>query len=169
MEEWREVNGHHDYLVSSDGRIMSLKKGIKHELKPGLSGRGYLTVSLDNGHTKPIHRLVAKAFIPNPDTKPAVNHIDGNKQNNRVDNLEWCTKSENERHAYRTGMKNQRMRKRSMRSVRIVETGETFRSIGECARHIHGYESSICNCLSRARDTHRGYHFEYAEEGDKDA
>ena len=54
-----------------------------------------------------IHRLVALTFIPNPENKPCVNHIDGNKQNNFINNLEWCTRSENEKHAWKYNLKNQ--------------------------------------------------------------
>ena len=76
-------------------------------LKPYVSEKGYLLVDL-RGHEKrtikTVHRLVAEAFIPNPENKPQVNHIDGNKQNNCVDNLEWCTNSENQIHAFKSGL-----------------------------------------------------------------
>ena len=64
---------------------------------------GYLSVGID-GSRNYVHRLVAKYFIPNPNNLPCVNHKDGNKQNNRVDNLEWCTHSENTLHSFRTGL-----------------------------------------------------------------
>lgn len=83
--EWRKIKGF--YKVSDNGQV-SYKNKI---LKPGLGGNGYLTVNIGRGNSKSIHRLVAEAFIPNPDGLPCVNHKDENKTNNRVDNLEWCT------------------------------------------------------------------------------
>lgn len=97
-----------DYLVSTYGRVKSLKGKVKI-LKPVL-GRGYLRVDLSkDGKPKHfnVHQLVALAFIPNPNCKREVNHIDGNKLNNYVDNLEWCTQSENIQHAVATGLKAQ--------------------------------------------------------------
>ena len=77
------------------------------------------------------HRAVALAFIPNPENKPQVNHIDGNKLNNRVDNLEWVTNSENCLHRYRVLKKDRNGRERK---VRCVETGEIFESLTEAAK-----------------------------------
>jgi hypothetical protein len=99
------------YQVSTAGRVRSLprkttKGGI---LRQSTSKRGYKTISLNNGSYKTnasVHKLVATAFIPNPNNKPCINHIDGNPSNNRVGNLEWCTYSENELHAYSLGKVN---------------------------------------------------------------
>lgn len=107
-EIWRDIavfNG--DYQESNYGRTKSFKHGKVKILKPSVSRNGYLYINLkSNGVHKRclIHRLVAILFIPNPDNKPQVNHIDGNKQNNRVDNLEWVTGSENITHAYELGL-----------------------------------------------------------------
>lgn len=71
------------------------------------NGRGYANITLIKNGNKfktVIHRLVAKAFIPNPENKPEVNHINGNKRDNRLDNLEWCTSSENRKHAFKIGL-----------------------------------------------------------------
>lgn len=86
-------------VIGKDGRKMNIAEKI---LKPYSRERGYLTVNacIDSSH-KPIfvHRLVAEAFLPNPQNKPFINHIDNNPANNRVDNLEWCTQTENMQHS----------------------------------------------------------------------
>lgn len=91
--------GHRDYKRVLKGRMLKpnntyIKRRGSTEYK-----QGYSYVSINN-RTYTIHRLVAEAFIPNDANKPDINHLDGNKHNNRVDNLEWCTKSENEKHSY---------------------------------------------------------------------
>jgi hypothetical protein len=97
------------YFVREDGVVYSCyKNGKVKEIKPYLTkrGKGYLTISIsDNGTINKhyVHRLVAKAFIPNVDDKKEVNHIDGDTLNNTVSNLEWCTHSENIKHAWITG------------------------------------------------------------------
>lgn len=109
IEIWRHIKNYEGYyLVSNCGNIKSLKRkrlngGCLREriLKPGIRGRGYLFVNLCRNRHKGrinIHRAVAKAFIFNPKYKPCINHKDGNKLNNSVTNLEWCTYTENEFH-----------------------------------------------------------------------
>lgn len=93
-EEWKEIRQTAgDYFVSNYGRVISLKLTKPRIMKP-FNCNGYLYVSID-GHDRRIHRLVATAFIPNPEGKKIVHHKDGNKQNNKVSNLEWATASEN--------------------------------------------------------------------------
>lgn len=113
-EEWRNVTGdaiefHNDYQVSNFGRIKSFKCGKVTILKPNSDGNGYLCIQFKKGNNEKqfkVHRLVAQAFIPNPDNKLEVNHRDksGDKRNNCVENLEWATRSENMQHAYDTGL-----------------------------------------------------------------
>lgn len=108
-EIWKDIEGYEGkYQISNLGRIRSVKTQYKI-LKPDLyNGRGYANITLikdDEKFKTVIHRLVAKAFIPNPKDKPIVNHINGNKLDNRADNLEWCTESENAEHAYKTGLR----------------------------------------------------------------
>ena len=93
------------YYATKEGNILSNRKfNIPTVMKPFSDKNGYLRVKL-LGKTCKVHRLVATAFIPNPENKPTVNHINGIKSDNRVDNLEWATYTENTRHAYDTGLK----------------------------------------------------------------
>lgn len=104
-EEWNPIdptyiNGSEGYIVSSHGRLMN----NNNKIFLGNTGeQGYVRVSI-NEKLYRMHILVAQAFHENPENKPHVNHKDGNRSNNHVDNLEWCTRSENMQHAYDTGL-----------------------------------------------------------------
>lgn len=96
-ERWKKVDA--DYDVSNQGRI---RHGSRI-LSGSLHNDGYIYVTL-HGKQQPLHRVIAKTFLPNPGSKPEVNHKDGNKQNNFIENLEWVTRSENQKHAIRNGL-----------------------------------------------------------------
>ena len=96
LEIYRDIKGYEDYQVTSWGRVYN--KAHEKFVNPEVNFKGYLRVDLYRNHERKhmkVHRLVAEAFIPNPENKPQVNHIDGNKRNNSVTNLEWVTDAEN--------------------------------------------------------------------------
>ena len=102
MESWKKIDNYDNYMISNLGNIKNIKRNKL--LSPSKNTWGYLGVMLHkNGNVKryQIHRLVANAFIPNIENKKEVNHKDGNKLNNHVDNLEWVTRSENILHSYK--------------------------------------------------------------------
>ena len=100
--EWKQVPNFENYYVNNSGDIISKTRRSPHRLSQGLGKAGYYHVSLADSnrkyHIMQVHRIVALAFIPNPESKPQVNHKNGNKLDNRVENLEWVTASENTKH-----------------------------------------------------------------------
>lgn len=184
-EVWKPVAGYEGlYEVSNIGRVRGIRRsGCTGEpLKGQIDIHGYVDVMLRGNKTYKhwkVHRLVAIAFIPNPEGKRTVNHIDGNKQNNNVENLEWMTHGENHRHAYRIGLKKvtEKQREACRRTgkitiernrkkvpvVRIDKHGEEvrFESIHDGARSVEGCATAVCACCRGKAKSYKGYRWIY--------
>lgn len=157
MEKWVPIKGLSNYEVSDKGRVKNSKTG--RIMKSNKNSRGYEVICLRHNNTqvtKRVHRLVADNFYDGDHEGFDVNHIDGNKTNNNLSNLEFCTRSENLNHAFKTGLK---IPSRQIK-VRVIETGEVYDSIRECGRTIGCDQSMICQCLSGKMRACNGYHFE---------
>lgn len=160
MEKFIVIDKFDNYAISNYGRIKNIKNG--NILTPIQNPHGYMTyVFCQNGERKGfrIHRLVALYFIDNPMGLPYVNHIDGDKTNNNVKNLEWCTAKENDTHARLTGLKSQN---KPIRACNILSSEvSTFYSIGEASSFLGINKGNIHRVLSgKTKKTH-GYTFEY--------
>ena len=202
-EVWKDVKGFEGlYQVSNFGRVKSLDKVIKNQynintgtftneriihgkiLTPHYSnGTGYYQVTLSGQKHKTkqanIHKLVAEAFLPNPDKLPVINHIDENKLNNNVNNLEWCTQKHNINHSNklhpgRISEYNTNNPKRSYK-VLCVETGKIYPSASEAARQTGLSQGTISNVCRGAKvkdsrgnyytvQTTGGYHWKYIKK-----
>lgn len=173
MEKWVDVKDYEGlYKVSNRGRVKSLgryqqnyskKQWRPEEIKSARTDpQGYKMMDLyKNGKQKTVrvHRLVALAFIPNPENKPTVNHIDGDRNNNAVENLEWATFEEQNRHFYQRGLKSEKnikkavkaMNKASSVAVECITDNKVFKSQSEAARHYGIDPSSISMAINGKR------------------
>ena len=168
MEKWKLVPGcDKRYEVSDAGHI---RNSASHKVyKPWICKNGYAYVSIVS-HGKrskvSVHRLVAACFIPNPENKPCVNHIDGNKSNNNVDNLEWSTFSENIKHSWDSGLRvmtnsGREALSASRRKSVKCSNGVVYKSSADASRDLGISVQSICNALKGRSHSAGGYTFHY--------
>ena len=203
MEEWRDIKGYEGYYqISNWGRVKSLKRTVwdsrgcyrkvaERILKAGDNGHGYLFVELcKDGKDKAyrINRLVAQAFLPNPDNLPEVNHKDEDKTNNKVENLEWCSKLYNinygtgrkrsaEKRAKKAGKKTaEKLRGRKQTEEHIKKRSKPvfsvdkksglimwWQSATEASRQLGISQGNICECCSGKRKSAGGHIWFYAD------
>lgn len=167
-EIWKDIVGYEGlYQVSNFGRIKSFHKNKEYIKALTLNDHGYSIVNLNKNKkqkTFKVHRLVSKAFIPNPNNYLIINHIDGNKINNNVDNLEWCTQSYNASHGWKNHLNKGSSKKVLQYDLQGNLVGE-FISSSDASRvlHINGGDIRSC-CLSLYNHkTAGGYIWKYAD------
>ena len=170
LEVWKDVVGYEGlYQVSNLGRVKSIGHKNNHKdeiiLKQSSNYIGYKVVTLCKDKVQKevrVHRLVAIAFIENPQNKPYVNHIDGIKDNNHVSNLEWTTQKENMHHASKSGLleKNALPRKHWKKVKQLNKNGEVvkiFKSMGEASRETGCSVRGIRDCLKHPNRSNHGW------------
>lgn len=170
MEIWKDVEGYENlYQISNLGNVRSLNyrnKGLVKNLTQTVNQYGYKTVILrKDGMQKnfKVHRLVAIAFLSRVEDRNIVNHKDGNKSNNNALNLEWCTYSENLKHAYKTGlMKPHCTPKAHNKKVYCEETGKIYNSMKEAAKELGCHYNNISQCCLGKQQKTKNLHFSYA-------
>lgn len=189
MEEmWKPYYLDEDYLVSPEGQVFSTKTNKIMKQLTDRYGYKYISFKGKINKKKKVHRVVAETYIPNPDNKPQINHKNGIKSDNRIENLEWCTPSENTKHIFDVLDKDGSYRKRisercrgrvvseetrkkhslntrdernpKARRIRCINTGEVFNCIKYAAQKLGVNSSSISGALAKSHKV-KGMEFEY--------
>lgn len=179
-EIWKNVKNYENiYQISNLGRVKSLERTINDNggirilkekiLKQSIHYHGYLYVIL-NKKKKYVHRLVAEAFLDNQNNYKEVNHKDGNKQNNRVDNLEWCTRSYNVLHSYKTGLLKAKKGEKNGKSKAVMQYDlqgnfiKKWECIKEASKQLKIADVSISSVCKNKTKTAGNYKWEYVKK-----
>ena len=166
-EIWKDCDRFPKYQVSNLGNVRNKK--TKRLITPQQSEEGYMHVGLYKDHSNRVnvyvHRLVAEAFLDGGGANMDVDHVLGNKADNRADRLAWVSRSENIKRAFDSGLKSPIDHPNSV-PVRIVETGEVYPSLRSCAKAIGGDKKSLQKCLNGEQSSHKDLHFEIASRDD---
>ena len=165
MEIWKDIKGYEElYQVSDLGRVRSFKSGKWQTLKNRLTPRGYYLVTLykdGKATNKWVHKLVAQAFIPNPNNLPQVNHKDEDKLNNAASNLEWCTAKYNINYGEGAKIRMKKIKSKLSKPVHCIDTDEIYESAIEAERQTGiQHISEVC---SGKRESAGGMWWEYLE------
>ena len=171
-EIWKDIDGFEEYQVSNTGKIKSLKWGKEKIKKPSVDKDGYFRICLSKAGKQKlflVSRLIAIAFLPNPDNKPEINHKDGKKQNNHVNNLEWATRSENVKHSFdvlhrkgggwRGGVNI--YTKDNIFITRVDDTNAAAEWVLNNTSREYIWESNICAACNGRHKTAYGFIFKY--------
>ena len=158
VETFVKIEGFENYEVSNLGRVRNIESG--KTLKPSLQKNGYLRHGLSKNNKKKylyLHRVLATAFIDNPERKPCVNHIDENKTNNDLSNLEWCTVKENMRHGTRTKRIAEKLSQKVIQLDLNNNVLNVFKSMRQAGRETGVSATSISACCSGKVKSAGGY------------
>ena len=164
IEEWKDIpNFNGLYQVSNNGNIKRTKD--EYIFKKNKNSRGYRIITLTKDkkeYSLSVHRLVAEAFIPNPNNLPQINHKDGNKLNNKIENLEWCTQSENMKHAYKNKLEIKSGKKVAQfdLDMKIIKIWDKIIEAEKEYKIAHGKITMVCK---GKRKTAGGYIWRYYE------
>lgn len=164
---WKKIivdNIETNYSVSDDGQV---RNDLTNLILKQQDYQEYKTVGLyinKKLKTCRVHRLVGQAFIPNPDNKPYINHIDGNRSNNNVCNLEWVTPKENTKHAVRTGLMPPTREKSVVQYSINGEKLNVYRSLSEAARQTGSSAEKISECCNKKRNSHNNYQWRFESD-----
>ena len=160
MEIWKKIETFNHHECSTYGNVRNIKTG--KILKGSKSSRGYTQFCISEFGKRHLvfgHRLVAETFIENKDNKPFVNHVDGNKMNNHIENLEWCTPAENDSHAVNVLKLN--IHGVNKKKVKCIETGVIYSSTAEAGLNIGVSDSMISMVCRGIKNSAKGYHLKY--------
>ena len=161
-----------EYFVTYEGDVYSYKHSGCHKMIPTKSANGYIKIKICVGgriYNRNIHRIVAETFIPNPENKPEVNHIDGNKHNNAVSNLEWTTRKENADHAYTHGLfgKGEELARSSISDAKCREIcgllQDTSLSYNEISQAVHVSKRIVSSIAKRQSWKHISDEYDFSK------